>query len=47
MLHSPDDATTINLYDYDPNKRGVTWFEAGLRSIQYKNLGGRCRRSAT
>lgn len=46
VLHAPDDTTAINLYAYDPKKPGGSWFEAGLRSIRYRNLGGRCRRSA-
>lgn len=47
VLRSPDDGTAINLHDYDPGKTGTTWFEAGLRSIRYLNLGGKCRRSGT
>lgn len=44
-LRSPDGAIQINLYGYGP-AGGTTWFEAGLRSVQYLNLGGKCRRSA-
>ncbi len=43
VMHSPDDAIAINLYNYDSSKIGTTWFEAGLRSIYYRNLGGKCR----
>jgi len=46
-LHSPDGAIQINLYGYDADKAGPAWIEAGLRSIQYLNLDGRCRRSGT
>lgn len=46
VLSAPDDGTQINLYAYDPARPGQTWFEAGLRSIRYRNLGGRCRHSA-
>lgn len=46
VLHSPDDAMQINLYDYNPDKPGSNWFEAGLRSVRYRNLGGKCRHSA-
>lgn len=46
ILSAPDDETTINVYDDDPAKPGANWFEAGLRSIRYRNLGGKCRRSA-
>lgn len=42
-LTSPDDDTAINLYGDDPDGPGTGWFEAGLRSIRYRNLGGRCR----
>ena len=45
VLRSPDEAIAINLYDDDTGHHGAAWFEAGLRSIQYKNLGGKCRRS--
>ncbi|MDP4026637.1 hypothetical protein Q8W71_28930 [Methylobacterium sp. NEAU 140] len=45
VIRAPEDGTRINLYDYDSEKPGTYWFEAGLRSIRYKNLGGRCRRS--
>ena len=52
-LTSPDGAIVINLYGYDPAKSGGDstkpvggWIEAGLRSIQYLNLDGKCRRSA-
>ncbi|MDP4025504.1 hypothetical protein Q8W71_22990 [Methylobacterium sp. NEAU 140] len=44
VLHDPG-GETINLYDDDAAARGTRWFEAGLRSIRYRNLGGRCRRS--
>lgn len=44
-LRSPDEAIQINLYGYKP-VAGTTWFEAGLRSVQYLNLDGKCRRSA-
>ncbi|GLS45016.1 hypothetical protein [Methylobacterium brachythecii] len=46
ILHSPDDSMQINLYEYDPKKPGSNWFEAGLRSVRYRNLGGKCRHSA-
>ena len=42
-LASPDDDTAINLYGDDHGGPGMGWFEAGLRSIRYRNLGGRCR----
>ncbi len=45
VIHAPDDAMQINLYDYDPKKPGSNWFEAGLRSVRYRNLGGKCRHS--
>ncbi|GJE54975.1 hypothetical protein [Methylobacterium thuringiense] len=45
VIHSPDDAMQINVYDYDPSKPGTNWFEAGLRSVRYRNLGGKCRHS--
>lgn len=44
-LVSPDDAIRIVLYGYEGTKSAGTWFEAGLRSIQYLNLDGKCRRS--
>ncbi|MGE7152679.1 hypothetical protein ACQKJ1_02935 [Methylorubrum rhodesianum] len=48
-LRSPDGATQINLYgDGGANGRQPDaggWFEAGLRSIQYLNLDGQCRRT--
>jgi hypothetical protein len=43
-IRAPEGDMHINLYGYDPRKPGTVWFEAGLRSIRYKNLGGRCRR---
>ena len=43
-LVSPDDAIRIVLYGYEGTKSAGTWFEAGLRSIQYLNLDGKCRR---
>ncbi len=46
MIRSPEDDTQINLYGYEPGRTGTVWFEAGLRSIRDKNLGGRCRQSA-
>ncbi len=45
VLGAPDDETRINLYAYDPGRPGQVWFEAGLRSVRYRNLGGRCRHS--
>jgi hypothetical protein len=42
-IHAPEGDMQINLYGYDPREPGKIWFEAGLRSIRYKNLGGRCR----
>ncbi|NEU12310.1 hypothetical protein G3T14_09205 [Methylobacterium sp. BTF04] len=42
-LTAPDGAITINIYAYDPARRDATWFEAGLRSVQYLNLDGKCR----
>jgi hypothetical protein len=45
VLTSPDGAIRINLYGYDPARRGTKWFEAGLRSVQYLNLDGKCRQS--
>lgn len=44
---SPEDETVILVYDYDPKRAGAPWFEAGLRSNEYKNLGGKCRLSST
>jgi hypothetical protein len=44
-LISPDDAIRIVLYGYEGTKSAGAWFEAGLRSIQYLNLDGKCRRS--
>ncbi|CAO4169311.1 hypothetical protein [Methylorubrum aminovorans] len=48
-LQSPDGAIRINLYgDGGANGRQPDaggWFEAGLRSIQYLNLDGQCRRT--
>ncbi|MCJ2081275.1 hypothetical protein [Methylobacterium sp. J-090] len=46
-LVSPDDAIRIVLYGYEGTKSAGTWFEAGLRSIQYLNLDGKCRRYGT
>ncbi len=43
-LTSPDGAIGINLYGYDGPRTGTAWFEAGLRSVQYLNLDGQCRR---
>ena len=45
-LRSPDDETAINLYGDEARTRGRAWFEAGLRSTRYRNLGGRCRYGA-
>jgi hypothetical protein len=45
ILVSPDDAIRIVLYGYEGAKSSSAWFEAGLRSIQYLNLDGKCRRS--
>ncbi|MGU3539858.1 hypothetical protein [Methylobacterium sp. A54F] len=45
-IRAPEGDMQINLYGYDPRKPGTVWFEAGLRSIRYKNLGGRCRQGA-
>ncbi|GJE17334.1 hypothetical protein [Methylobacterium marchantiae] len=45
-LTSPDGAIVINLYAYDRTKSGGAWFEAGLRSVQYLNLDGKCRQGA-
>ena len=36
---------TIELYDYHPEKSNREWIEAGLKSIQYQNLSGRCQQS--
>jgi len=44
-LVSPDEAIRIVLYGYEGTKSANAWFEAGLRSIQYLNLDGQCRRS--
>ena len=48
-LRSPDGAIQINLYgDHGANGRQPDsggWFEAGLRSVQYLNLDGQCRRT--
>ncbi|MFG5119856.1 hypothetical protein [Methylorubrum sp. POS3] len=52
-LNSPDGAIRINLYGDAKNATRPAsaasggWFEAGLRSIQYLNLEGQCRRTAT
>jgi hypothetical protein len=43
VIQAPEDGMQINLYGYEPGRRGTHWFAAGLRSICYKNLGGRCR----
>ena len=43
-LVSPADAIRILLYGYEGTTSAGTWFEAGLRSIQYLNLDGKCRR---
>ncbi|MDQ0448646.1 hypothetical protein [Methylobacterium aerolatum] len=45
-IRAPEDDLRINLYGYDPETSGHAWFEAGLRSIRYRNLGGRCRQGA-
>ncbi|GEP10746.1 hypothetical protein [Methylobacterium gnaphalii] len=45
VLHAPDDAVLINLYDDVLERLGSNWFEAGLRSLRYRNLGGQCRHS--
>lgn len=45
-LKAPHDETRINLYGYDPHDKAGRWFEAGLRSNRYKNLGGKCRRGS-
>ncbi len=42
-IRAPEEDLRINLYGYDPGRIEHAWFEAGLRSIRYKNLGGRCR----
>ncbi|GJD46904.1 hypothetical protein AFCDBAGC_4789 [Methylobacterium cerastii] len=46
VIRAPEDGMRIKLYGYKANRRGTHWFEAGLRSVRYKNLGGRCRLSA-
>lgn len=51
-LSSPDGAIRINLYGDAPGAARPAsaasggWFEAGLRSVQYLNLEGQCRRTA-
>lgn len=47
VIHSSDDAVAINLYNFDPIKTGTIWFGVGLRSIYYRNLGGKCCNSAS
>jgi len=54
-LVSPGEAIRILLYGYEGTesakaqfgeaRSASAWFEAGLRSIQYLNLDGKCRRS--
>ncbi|GJE25855.1 hypothetical protein [Methylobacterium organophilum] len=44
-LRSPDGAIQINLYGDARTRAGGDWFEAGLRSVQYLNLDGQCRRT--
>ena len=44
-LTSPDGSIGITLHADRP-EAGTTWFEAGLRSVRYRNLDGQCRTSA-
>ncbi len=44
-ITSPDGETKIILYGLKPKSPGVLWGEAGVRSNDYKNLGGRCRQA--
>ncbi|HVZ05405.1 hypothetical protein [Hyphomicrobium sp.] len=42
-ITSPDGATRIVLYGLKPEAVGTVFIEAGVRSNEYKNLGGQCR----
>lgn len=42
-ITSPDSATRIVLYGLKPEADGVLFIEAGIRSNEYRNLGGQCR----
>lgn len=44
-ITSPDGATQIVLYGLQLGSGGVLPVEAGIRSNQYRNLGGECRQS--
>lgn len=44
-ITSPDAATKIVLYGFKPTQGGTFWFEAGLRSNDYRNLEGKCRQA--
>ncbi len=43
MITSPDGATRIVLYGVKLDIGGVLFSEAGVRSNEYRNLGGECR----
>ncbi len=43
MITSPDGATRIVLYGIKLDTGGVVFSEAGVRSNEYRNLGGECR----
>jgi hypothetical protein len=42
-ITSPDGATIIVLYGLKLNTAEAVLFEAGVRSNEYRNLGGQCR----
>lgn len=43
VITSPDGATRIVLYGLKLETDGVFFIEAGVRSNEYRNLGGQCR----
>ncbi|MBA2126515.1 hypothetical protein DLM45_09815 [Hyphomicrobium methylovorum] len=45
VITSPDGATRIVLYGLDLNAKKAVFLETGLRSNEYRNLGGRCRQA--
>ena len=36
---------TIELYSYNPRTISPEWFEAGIKSVHYQNLPGKCRQA--
>lgn len=44
-ITSPDGATRIVLYGLKLDSRGVLPVEAGIRSNEFRNLGGQCRQT--